>query len=91
MIKVHIDNVKECKNKDRGWYAIFDLILEFGEGRTIRIGCCGVEFVRNKPYLRLPTKIRQSTGEPYQLNFFDDATWKEMVKTVSDHFGGVAR
>lgn len=91
MIKVHIDNVKECKDKDHGWYAIFDLILEFGEDRRIRIGCCGVEFVRNKPYLRLPTKIRQSTGEPYQLNFFDDATWKEMVKTVSDHFEGVAR
>jgi hypothetical protein len=41
--------------------------------------------------LRLPTKIRQSTGEPYQLNFFDDATWKDMVKTVSDHFKEVAQ
>lgn len=91
MIKVRIDNVKECKGKDCGWYAIFDLTLEFGDGRRIRIGCCGVEFVRNKPYLRLPTKVRQSTGEPYQLNFFDDATWKDMVKTVSDHFEGVAQ
>ena len=91
MIKIRIDNVRECKDKDSGWYAIFDLIIEFGEGRRIRIGCCGVEFVRNKPYLRLPTKIRQSTGEPYQLNFFDDATWKDMVKTVSDHFGEVAQ
>lgn len=87
MTRVYIENVKECK--EGGWHAIFDLILEFGEGRSIRIGGCGVEFVKDKPYLRLPTKVRQSTGKPYQLNFFDGETWKDMITTVSDHFGEV--
>jgi hypothetical protein len=83
-LEIQIENVQKCKNQ--GWHAVFDLILVFEGGRTVRVGCCGVEFIRKKPYLRLPTKIRRDTGEPYQLNFFDNDTWRDMVDAVSDYF-----
>ncbi len=87
-MQVQIENVQKCKGQ--GWYAIFDLVITFEERRKIRIGRCGVEFVEDKAFLRLPTKLRRDTGKPYQLNFFDNETWRDLIKEVAAYFGEAA-